>query len=356
MTIHCKPTKEELIKQLQDLPAPHTRKRVRGSIPDSHWIPHFGTFSAFKQCAGLGSTKLEKQFTSHVASHALASSNVNTTLIQQDLKEYATKFKIENTSRYKTVLTISDIHSTSADLFTINTFLDASVRTNPTHIVIAGDIFDFPHFSSYNHDPRNHSALDELLWVHNFLSKLRELNPQAEITLLAGNHCARLFKHLSENSPYFADILDKFSNITPSAILRLDELRINFVGTITFGNYKESRIKKDSEKNHIIIGDSLLIGHYPTVKKHGIPSIFGHHHRFLTFPDYNYTYGSFYHVQLGSACTIDASYTEDYHHWTNGFCFTVVDTVAKRVIHDYCDTTHDLAMFGGKIYYRNETS
>jgi len=345
--------RQHLIKQLQSLDS-HKRDHVRKHIKEGDYVRLFGTFSAFKQCAGLGINPLDKQFTSHVASHAIHSTNLNADLINKDLKDYAAKFKIENTDRYKTVLTISDIHSTSADVFTIDTFLDVSVRTQPSHIVIAGDIFDFPHFSNYNHDPRNHSALDELVWVHAFLSKLRVLNPNAEITLLAGNHCGRLFKHLSENSPYFADILDKFSNITPSAILRLDELQINFVGTLSFGNYKESRIRKDTEKNYIVIGDSLLIGHYPTVKKHGIPSIFGHHHRKLTFADYNYTYGSFYHLQLGSACIIDASYTEDYQHWTNGFCYTIVDTKAKRVIHNYCDTTNELAMFGGTHYYREE--
>jgi predicted phosphodiesterase len=344
-------TKEDIIELFLSLPN-KTRKELRNHISDSVWIPTFGTFNSLKQCAGLLPTRYEKQFSNHIAKNTtLSTPTINS--IKNELIEYADKFKIENTNRFKTVLTISDIHSTSADVFTINTFIDASIRTNPSHIVIAGDIFDFPHFSHYNLDPRGHSALDELVWVHNFLSKLRHHNPQAEITLLAGNHCGRLFKHLSENSPYFADILDKFSNITPSSILRLDELRINFVGTVTFGEYKESRIKKDTEKNHIVIGDSLLIGHYPTVKKHGIPSLFGHHHRMLTFPDYNYTYGSFYHLQLGAACIIDASYTEDFHHWTNGFCYSIVDTEKKRVIHDYCDTTGDLAVFGGKIYERS---
>ena len=354
MTNKTQLTRDELIDQLKSIPEPHTRKNVRNFIPDSQFLPVFGSFTAFRECAGLGTTRYEKQFNSQLSSHSIVT-NDKIKSITTDLKEYATKFKLENTDRFKSVLTISDIHSTSADMFTINTFLDVSARTQPTHIVIAGDIFDFPHFSHYTLDPRGHSALDELVWVHNFLSNLRQLNPKAEITLLAGNHCGRLFKHLSENSPYFADILDKFSNITPSTILRLDELKINFVGTVTFGNYSESRIKKDSEKNHIVIGDSLLIGHYPTVKKHGIPSIFGHHHRFLTFPDYNYTYGSFYHIQLGAACIIDASYTEDFHHWSNGFCYSIVDTKLQRVIHDYCDTTNEIAMFGGKFYQREDS-
>jgi predicted phosphodiesterase len=339
--------REQLIKTLQCLDKP-TRANLRKVLPDKEWVNAFGTFSNYKIQAGLLPNQSQKQFTNHIVNN----SKINLT-IENDLKEYADKFKITNNARFKTVLTISDIHSTLADVFTINTFIQASIRTQPSHIVIAGDLWDFSHFSKYNHDPRGHSALDELLWVHDFLTTLRKHNLNAEITILQGNHDYRVFKHLCEQSPYFADVLDKFSNITPSKLFKLDELQINYIGSADFANYKESRVKKDSEKNFIVISDTLLVGHYPSVKKHGLPSIYGHHHRFLTTADYNYTYGSFFHVQLGAACIIDASYTEDYQHWTNGFCYTVVDSEKKRVIHDYCDTTGDIALFGGAYYYRD---
>jgi hypothetical protein len=355
MTIQNKPTKEQLIKQLQELPLPHTRKNVRESIPDSHFIPVFGTFSAFKQCAGLGSTPLEKQFTSHVATHAISTSNSTLIKTNNELNSYANKYQRKDDKRFSTVMVCSDIHATMADSFSIDVFLDATTRVKPTHIVIAGDLWDFPHFSNYSHDPRKHSAVDELVWGHEFLTKLRELNPHAQITITQGNHDLRVFKHIVEQSPYVADVLDKFSHITPIKLLKLDELQINYVARTNLSVYKESEIKKEVAKNFIVIGDTLLVGHYPTLKKHGLPSVYGHHHRFITTSDYNLTYGSFYHIQLGCLCAIDASYTDDFDKWTQGFLITTVDSEKKRTINEYVDTTNDIAICGGKYYYRDNT-
>lgn len=257
--MNTKPTKAELIKKLQALPQPHSRKNVRESIPDSHWMHHFGTFSAFKQCAKVVPSTLEKKFTSHVASHAIHSTNSELIKYNDELNSYADKYQRKDNSRFSTVMVCSDVHATMADTFSINVFLDATTRVKPTHIVIAGDLWDFPHFSSYHHDPRKHSAVDELVWGYDFLTKLRELNPTAQITITQGNHDLRLFKHIAEQSPYVADVLDKFSNISPSKLLKLDELHINYVARTNLSVYKESEIKKEVAKNFIVIGDTLLV-------------------------------------------------------------------------------------------------
>lgn len=344
--------RQDLIKQLQSLDN-HKRDHVRTQIHEGDYIRLFGNFSTFKLAAGLSPTKLEKQFHNQVASTVIAN-NPKLIKYNNELNSYSDKYVRKDNTRFSTVMICSDIHATMADRFSIGVFLDATARVRPTHIVIAGDLWDFPHFSNYSHDPRKHSAVDELVWVHDFLTKLRTLNPDAQITITQGNHDLRLFKHLVEQSPYVADVLDKFCNITPSKLLKLDELGINYVARTNLSVYKESDIRKEVAKNFIVIGNTLLVGHYPTLKKHGIPSYFGHHHRYLTFADYNYTYGSFYHTQLGAMTGIDASYTDDFDKWTNGFAIVTVDSEKKRNVHEYVDTTNDISVCGGKYYYRNE--
>ena len=353
MTNKTQLTRDELIDQLKAIPEPHTRKNIRNFIPDSQFLPVFGSFTAFRECAGLGTTRYEKQFNSQLSSHSLAT-KPSLVKFNESLNSYSDKYLRKDNTRFSTVMVCSDIHATMADRFSISVFLDATTRVKPTHIVIAGDLWDFPHFSNYSHDPRKHSAVDELVWVHNFLTRLRDLNPTAQITITQGNHDLRIFKHIVEQSPYVADVLDKFSNITPSKLLKLDELGINYVARTNLSVYKESDIKKEVAKNFIVIGDTLLVGHYPTLKKHGIQSLYGHHHRFLTTADYNYTYGSFFHLQLGAMTAIDASYTDDFDKWTNGFAIVTVDSEKKRNIIEYVDTTNDIAICGGKYYYRDD--
>jgi len=344
--------REKLILQLQSLEKP-TRAKLRDIMPDKDWVGVFGSFSQYKLAAGLGETKLEKDYYKQIAKNSAATNptllNFNTTL-----NSYCEKYVRKDNPRFKTVMVISDVHASMADTFTINVFLDATTRVKPTHIVIAGDLWDFPHFSSYSHDPRKHSAVDEMLWVHEFLTKLRALNPTAQITITQGNHDLRIFKHIVEQSPYVADVLDRFSNITPSKLLKLDELQINYVARTNLAVYKETEIKKEVAKNFIIIGDTMLVGHYPSIKKHGLVSYFGHHHSYKLTPDYNYVHGSFNHTQLGCSCAIDASYTDDFDKWTQGFAIVTVDSEKKRTIDEYVNTTHDIAICGGKYHYRNE--
>ena len=342
--------KQKLIDQLIALDK-HTRAHVRLHMNEYDWVKEFGTFNAFKIAAGLAPNKLRRKFDNHIANmeHNPAVGSLNAELLN-----YGSKYIRKDDQRFLTVMVCSDIHATMADSFSIDTFLDATVRVQPTHIVIAGDLWDFPHFSSYSHDPRKQTAVQELEWGHKFLTALREFNPNAQITITQGNHDLRLFKHIVEQSPYVADILDKFCNLSPMQLLKLDELRINYIARANLSVYKESEIKKEISKNFIIIGDTLLVGHYPTLKKHGMPSVYGHHHRYLTTADYNYTYGSFYHVQLGAMCCLDASYTDDFDKWTNGFLISTVDTIKKRTINEYVDTTGDIAICGGKYYYRAE--
>jgi hypothetical protein len=353
MTIQNKPTKEQLIKQLQDIPPPHTRKIVREYIPDSHFIPVFGNFTNFKIQAGLEPnlhvTRHEKEYVKQVINH---DNNASLHKLNERKFEYAEKYLRPSSKRFQTIVIVSDIHSSLSDEFAVSCFVDTIKRVQPQTIVLAGDVMDFDCLSTHGAvDSRRFGIVDEMRWLDNFLTRVRTASPDSQITYLCGNHSERLLRHLANESPFIQELLSDYHNFNFAKLLGLDKFEVNFISQSDLCVYQESRSRREVDKNYIVLHDFIGIGHTPAVRKHNLISYWGHLHQYKTFANYSYTLGSYHDTQLGCLTTVDAKYCNS-DHWNQGFVIVHADVEKKRVQNEYIDCTNDTCMIGGMLYSR----
>jgi len=341
--------REQLIKTLQSLDKP-TRANLRKVLPDKEWVSTFGTFSQFKLAAGLSETKLEKQYYSQIAQ---CDNNYKLQQLNSKKYEYAEKYLRKNNNRFQTVVTAGDFHSELSDDFSVSVFLDAVKRITPEKLIINGDALDFGNLSTHGSlDPRRFTITQELQWLDNFLTNIREASPDSELIYNCGNHTARLLRHLASESPYVREILSDYHHFDFAKLLGLDKFEVNFISKDNLVVYQEQRSRKEIDKNFVILYEFFAIGHTQEVRKHGLPCVWSHNHTYKTFDNYDYRFGAYHNVQTGCMCVKDSNYCES-SHWSNGFLITHVDTEKKTFQNEYVDCSNDFCMMGGLFYERS---
>jgi len=122
-------------------------------------------------------------------------------------------------------LLLTDIHFPFQDNLALNSVIDFAIDYNPDIIVLNGDIIDFYKASRYVKNPMNKSVSTEIKIVKEFLTKLRNLFPDAEIIYKEGNHEVRLQTYLMEKA---SEIYDLVSDLYQSK-LGLKELNIKYI-------------------------------------------------------------------------------------------------------------------------------
>lgn len=324
--------------------------RKNSECPEYWWTQYFGTFSEFKSQSGYDISTHQSKFLTHISKHA-SKDKIREFNIEKS--SFAEKYLRPDSRRYQTIMTISDTHDISFDPFTRRVFIDTLKRVQPEVVVLGGDIFDLPEFSKYFNDPRSYNLLERINAVHEFFQEIRDSVPDAEINFLAGNHCARLIRHLSESSPNIMVMLSDLHGFTISKLLGLDKFQINYISREDLGVFTDAELKKEIGKNYLIKFDAVLFHHFPEGKKYGLPGCNGHHHSHKCETLHNLSYGAYEWHQLGGGHVRKAVYCEA-QRWTNGFMITHVDTHNKRVQFEYIDTTQDFCMVGGKWHNRTD--
>ena len=227
-------TKEDCIAELLRLSAPFdepiTRNffRENSMLCDSDWQKYFINFKNFRAAAGLGDSRHASKMVSQAATHA---SKDNLVKVNAERMEWATRYQRPSGKRFETILVGSDIHDIHCDPFWRRLFLDTAKRVQPAKIVINGDLYDLPEFSKHTQDPREYRMVERVKWVTAFLKELREACPTAEITLVEGNHEARMIRHLSDDSPSMRTILADLHGWGVKDVLGLGELQINYAAS-----------------------------------------------------------------------------------------------------------------------------
>lgn len=350
-------TADECIEALQQMAKAHPEKiitrnffRNNSDIAESGWTQHFGTFEEFKRQAGVKLSRHARKMELDIARHA----SIDTyKLMNVEKRDYEGKYLKPNNNKYETVLVGSDIHDIECCPFWRETFIDTAKRVQPEKIIINGDLFDLPEFGKYNVDPRSWDVVGRIKWVHNFLGDLRKACPEAEMHLIEGNHEYRLLRHLSESTPAMKAILSDLHGFTVAKLLGLDEFEVNYVAPADLGVFTYSDVKKQLNRNFLILYDFLVFHHFPEANKFGLPGVNGHHHKHEVQTHYNPIMGSYEWHQLGAGHKMEASYTNG-EKWSNGFCLIHVDTVEKRAQFEYIDTSSNHVVIGGKWYERNK--
>ena len=349
-------TKEQCVEDLRGIALSNPEMvisrnyyRVNGRYSESVWNGYFGTFDEFKRQAGIILTRQQHQLEKHIAKHASVDHYRKLNIERQD---YETKYIRENTKRFKTIVTASDLHDIEIDPFFLRVFLDTIIRVNPDIVIFDGDIFDLPEIGKYGVDPREWDVVGRIKFVHDEIFRpIREALPDVQIDFIEGNHEARLLRHLGDSTPALKAVLSELHGFTVAKLLGLDEFQINYIAKCDLAAYSKADLNKELGKNYKIYWDCFMAHHFPHAKNMGIPGVNGHHHKHEVWSLFNPVFGAYEWHQMGSGHKRDASYCAG-EKWHNGFAIVNIDTLRRGVNFDYIPVT-DFAVSGGKWYYRD---
>lgn len=329
------------------------RKDDTHLIREVDYTAEFGTWSAFKIAAGLQPTRTIQKEIRAFARHSEVSELRDYNHDKNNLKDI---HKRESDDRFQTFLVGSDQHDIECDPFYRRMFIEAARSYNPSKIIFNGDLYDMYEFSSYKKRPANLRIGERVLWVRNFMAELRNMCPDAEFNMVEGNHEYRFIRHIIENSPYLAEVLD-INGYNIKKVLGLDEFEVNYYANADLGTFTDSDINNELRNNYYLFRDFVMFYHYPKGKEQfHMPGVSGHHHKYQVWPMHNITYGSFKWMQIGGGAKRKADYTDAASKWQNGFGLVHVDLNDKKnTIFEYIDCTYNACRMNGKTYFRTET-
>jgi hypothetical protein len=355
---HPEWTAEDCIEELRRVVNINSKKfitrnmfRNYSDISESTWNRYFGSFLEFKRQAEIilsrHAHRLERNIAKHASVNKLHATNV-------EKREWEDKYLRPLNRRFQTAFIICDIHDKNCDPFYRRTMLDTLKRVQPEKVVLNGDIFDLPEFSKFSQDPRDWDVTSRIKWVHQLLEDIRIAVPNAEITFLEGNHEFRLLRHMSEATPALLVVLNELHGYTVPKLLGLTNYEVNYVARADLTAWSEKDIKAELTKNYVTLWDnSLLFGHFPEMKRMGIPGCSGHHHSHLVWSEYSPTYGTWEWHQIGCGHTRSANYCAG-EKWGQGFLLAHCDTMTRRTQFEYIDVTASHCMIGGKFFTRDK--
>lgn len=324
--------------------------RNESRISEATWNRYFGTFEEFKRQAGITLSRHAHRLERSIAKHAAADSY---RAMNADKARWEGAFLRPDTRRYQTVLVGSDVHDIHCDPFWRHCFLDTARRVQPEKIVLDGDLFDLAEFGKYTVDPRDFGIILAIRWVQAFLRGLREAAPDAEITIVEGNHEFRLIRHLAEATPALRVVLSDLHGFTVPKLLGLEEFEINYIARMDLAAWTERDVKEELKKNYAIQYGAVLWHHFPEGRLMGFPGANGHHHKLRNEPAYSPTFGAFNWHQIGCGHARSASYTAG-EKWQMGFMLAHVDTQTKHSVLDSIEIKQDFAIIGGQWYRRED--
>jgi hypothetical protein len=341
----------EDLKRLNEEGKPITRATYRnhGKYTEHAVERHFGSFTQFKQEAGLSPTRGERRVAAAVARHVDADKFRAMNIERSDFSE---KYQKPTGRRLQTVMVASDLHDIEMDPFWRRVFIDSVKRVQPDIICFGGDVFDLPEFGKYDVDPREWDVVGRIKFQHEFFKEVREAAPDAQIDLIEGNHEFRLLRHLGEATPALKAVLGDLHGFTVSKLLGLDQFEIRYVARADLAAWNKSSAKHELGKNYEVYFDTLMVDHFPSGIQRGLSGYNGHHHKFKAETFYSHLRGPQTWIQLGAGHKREASYC-DGEKWTMGFAINHIDTQSKHVVMNYVPVS-DIAEVGGKFYFRGK--
>lgn len=322
--------------------------RHHSRISEAVWNKHFGTFEEFKRQAGIKLSRQQHALEREIAKHASVD---HYRRINIERLDYADKYLRDNPSRFKTIITVSDIHDIEADPFFLRVLIDTCRRVQPDVISFVGDVFDLAEFGKYTVDPREWDVVGRIRFVHdNVFAPLRVACPNAQIDLIEGNHEARLLRQLADATPALRAVLSDLHGFTVGRLLGLDAFEINYIAKADLSAWTKRDFEKEIGNNYKLYWDSFLCHHFPHARNMGLPGVNGHNHKHFVWSAFNPIHGPYEWHQLGCGHRRTASYCEG-ERWHLGFAIVNIDVKTHTTAFDYVQVS-DFAVSGGKWYYR----
>ena len=322
--------------------------RIHSKISESTWNRYFGSFEEFKRQSGIKLTRQQHAHERAIAKHASVDHYRALAVERQD---FAEKYIRENSIRFKTIITCSDLHDIEIDPFFLRVLIDTVQRVQPDILVFVGDVFDLAEFGKYSVDPREWDVVSRIKFVHDeIFQPIREACPDIQIDFIEGNHEARLLRQLADATPALRAVLSDLHGFTVGKLLGLDKFEINYVAKADLSAWTKRDFDKELGNNYKVYYDTVLCHHFPHARSMGLPGVNGHNHRHEMWSAFSPIFGPYEWHQMGAGHKRSASYCEG-EKWHMGFAIINIDTHTKITNFDYVPVT-DFAISGGKWYHR----
>jgi len=126
--------------------------------------------------------------------------------------------------KIKTALLLGDIHFDAEDKNLLKKTFEIAKAEKVEHIYFLGDVLDAYALSSHEKHPNIKTTFQyEIDYTKEQFSKLRKMFPKAKITIIFGNHCARIYKYMVKNCP------ELYGFLRIEELLELKEFGIKWV-------------------------------------------------------------------------------------------------------------------------------
>lgn len=233
----------------------------------------------------------------------------------------------------------------------LDVFIDTAERLQPDVVVLNGDIYDEYEFSAYNQDPRQVNIRKRYDFVKvKILRRIRAACPNAQIDFIIGNHEQRILKLLADRSPSMKVLID-LMGVTFSQLLGLDEHQINLVSKSDLSAYNTKEMHEEVKRNYKKYFDTFICHHFGD-EDYGMSSVGGHTHKPKLMTKANEVMGPIWSLTTGSMCKIDAEYHQQKVNSQNSFAIVHVDTWNRQAVPEHIMFTSEMAVVGGKYYFR----
>jgi UDP-2,3-diacylglucosamine pyrophosphatase LpxH len=167
---------------------------------------------------------------------------------------------------------INDQHVPFQDKKINKLVFDFITDFKPDIIDILGDLVDFWQISSFDKDPKRKGSIQsDIDQTHEYLKELRDIAPQAEIEVHAGNHTDRLRKYIWRQ----AEELNSLRSMNLGFLLGLEELKISLLDKA-----EDYRRRGDLILTHgtMVSSDAGMTARR-MLKRYGLSVMMGHTHR-----------------------------------------------------------------------------
>lgn len=239
--------------------ASRQRYRDLGRYPEIMSLDFFGNHQEFQRAAGLH----DKRNTSRVKNKSarLHTAQEVARFADENVLRWANRFeKAKGRKGELHGLIGSDFHSVYCDPLALRAWLNSCEMVQPEHVVINGDLVDFPQFSRHRKLPGHFTlnAYQEVEWAReHILRPTREACPNAQIDFILGNHEMRLVNYLADTATELAC----FPSMSFDVLFGLGELEINLVCRGSFLTPTAKAKAKDVRENWAVYGDSYAATH-----------------------------------------------------------------------------------------------
>ncbi|MCM1324123.1 MAG: metallophosphoesterase [Acetobacter sp.] len=202
------------------------------------------------------------------------------------------------------ILVASDVHIPFQDDKAVDAFLNACDDLNPDIVVLNGDVMDMFMLSKFTKG-EGRNPLEEVMMCREFLQRVRNAAPNAQIFYVIGNHETRLERYVLTKAPELASLIeDVFS------ILKVSDFNIRGCASVTINDTLVF-------KHGTLLGNKSGLSAIKEMENAYMSGCTGHTHRLCKYIARK-AGRKFFWIETGCLCDMNPEYMV-LPNWQQGF-------------------------------------